>query len=167
MKSRCRSVPCFSLWIILLPTVIARAAAPIADQPCPHCAGQVVWRDVVRHECKLVPETKQIKTTVYEVQEVPFCLHKLPPLWGRHGDCCDACRECGCVRYRKVLLKKEVVCDEICTTKCVVEEFVERVPCRECCPSCPKYAQPALALPVTPQLADQELVPIPLPHVRR
>jgi hypothetical protein len=65
-----------------------------------------------------VPEWKQIKKTVYEVREVPYCLKKLPPLFSFHKHC-DDCAECGCVRYKKVLVKKEIVCDEICTTKCV------------------------------------------------
>ncbi|MEX2173715.1 MAG: hypothetical protein WD872_05090 [Pirellulaceae bacterium] len=99
------------------------AAEPASDHSCPRCAGQIVYRDVVSHRCKLVPETKQIKQAVYEVKEVPFCLHKLPPLLGRHHDCCDECRACGCVRYKKVLVKREIVCDEICTSKCVVEAF--------------------------------------------
>jgi hypothetical protein len=141
------------------------AAGP-EQAPCQHCEGQNVWRDVVCHECKLVPETRQIKKTVYEVREVPFCLHKPPPLFGHHGACCDECRECGKVRYKKVLLKKEIVCEEICTSKCVVEEFADRVPCRECCPSCLSNAPPPLKPVVSLELADQELAPIPLRQVR-
>jgi len=95
------------------------------------------YEDCVTHSCKLVPETKQIKKTVYEVQEVPYCLKKLPPLlslFHHHGcDDCDLCAECQCVRYKKVLVKKEIVCGEICTSKCVVEEHVERVPCQPSC----------------------------------
>ncbi len=144
--------------------------------PCPHCKGQIVYQDVVSHRCKLVPEKKQIKKTVYEVREVPFCLHKLPHLCSHlHGDCCDQCRECDCPRYKKVLLKKEIVCEEICTTKCVVEEFVERVPCRVCCPDCPNCGKELKAagqltpagVPFVPPLEDQELVHIPLPVVAR
>jgi hypothetical protein len=88
--------------------------------------------ECVVHRCKLVPEVKPIKKTVYEVQEVPYCLKKLPPLWTllRHRGCVDDCAECECPRYRKVLVKKEVVCGEICTTKCVVEEH--RQPCPDC-----------------------------------
>ena len=151
-----------------------------AQAPCPHCQGQIVYHDVVSHRCKLVPDKKQIKKTVYEVKEVPFCLHKLPPLCSHlhRGDCCDECAECDCPRYKKVLLKKEIVCEEICITKCVVEEFVERVPCRVCCPDCPSCGkfgaiQPPAGPPVPgsepllPPLADQELIPIPLPVVTR
>jgi hypothetical protein len=146
-------------------------ASPV-QAPCPYCEGKIVYQDVVSHRCKLVPDKKQIKKTVYEVKEVPFCLHKLPHLCSHlHGDCCDECqcRECDCPRYKKVLLKKEIVCEEICTTKCVVEEFVERVPCRVCCPDCPSCSQkgaPAVQAPLPP-LADQELIHIPLPVVTR
>jgi hypothetical protein len=55
----------------------------------------------------------------------------------RHnGYRCDdgECAECQTPRYRKVLVKKEIVCGEIFTTKCVVAEHVERVPCQACQP---------------------------------
>ena len=93
----------------------------------------------VTHSCQLVPEVKQIKKVVYEVREVPYCLKKLPPLcslFHSRGCGCEACAECDCPRYKKVLVKKEIVCGEICTSKCVVQEHVERVPCRVCTPSC-------------------------------
>lgn len=114
---------------------IARAEGP----PPPWYAQpeQKGFHDCVTHSCTLVPDVKQIKKTVYEVQEVPFCLKRLPPLWSlfhHHGcDECEVCAECDCVRYKKVLVKKEVVCKEICTTKCIVEEHVERVPCQPAC----------------------------------
>ena len=156
---------------VLVPLGIGRDswAAGSGPEPCPHCQGQIVYQEVVSHRCKLVPEKKQIKKTVYEVKEVPFCLHTLPHLFGRHhADCCDECRECDCPRYKKVLVKKEIVCEEICTTRCVVEEFVERVPCRVCCPDCPRCQQKVAPVVQAPlPLADQELIPIPLPVVRR
>ena len=106
---------------------------PTAFPPAP-CG----YKDCVTYSCKLVPETKQIKKTVYEVQEVPFCLKKLPPLCSllhHHGcDECEVCPECQCPRYKKVLVKKEVVCKEICGTKCVIEEHHHRVPCCVCEP---------------------------------
>lgn len=105
-----------------LPTWIAQPA----QANCNQC---------VTHSCQLVPEVKPIKKTVYEVQEVPYCLKKLPPLLSlfHHHDCnCEQCAECQCVRYKKVLVKKEVVCGEICTTKCVVQEH--HVPCQPCQP---------------------------------
>jgi hypothetical protein len=130
----------FSASLVVLATwnvsISAAADAPLASFPQVEQAG---YQDCITHACRLVPETKQIKKTIYEVQEVPFCVKKLPPLWSlfhHHGCDCDQCAECQCPRYRKVLVKKDVVCREICTSKCVVEEHVERVPCQVCQPSC-------------------------------
>jgi hypothetical protein len=144
------------------PAVIP-AAAHLPGKHCPHCQEETVYQDVVKHRCVLVPDVKQIKKTVYECKEVPFCLHKLSPLFShhKHGCCCEECQECDCPRYKKVLLKKEVVCREVCGTKCVIEEYVERVPCRVCrpCPHCsqaaPGCAQPAQGPVVTRSLSDE------------
>jgi hypothetical protein len=123
-------------WLLIL---VAEGAARAEETPLAPCPDQIVYQDCVSHRCKLVPEVKQIKKTVYEVQEVPYCLKKLPPFWSLfRKQCCDECAECDCPRYKKVLVKKEVVCKEICTTKCVVEDFVERVPCRVCPAPCAK-----------------------------
>jgi hypothetical protein len=124
--------------LTLVLAAVGGAGAPFAAAQCPHCPPQqIVYQDVVTHRCKLVPETKQIKKTVYEVQEVPFCLTKLPHFLSLfQHKCCDECPECDCPRYKRVLVKKEIVCEEVCGTKCVVEEFVERVPCRVCVPAC-------------------------------
>ena len=45
---------------------------------CPHCQviEETVYKDVITHRCKLHPDVKQTKNTVYDVNEVPFCLHK-------------------------------------------------------------------------------------------
>lgn len=147
----------------LLMLAVALAASGIAAAqdaqfvagPCPHCPPeQIVYRDVVTHRCVQVPDTRQIKKTVYEVQEVPFCLPKLPPFLSLfHHQCCDECVECACPRYKKVLVKKEIVCAEICGTKCVIEEVVERVPCRVCgtpCPQCAAAGLPPLPTPPLP-----------------
>ena len=101
-----------------------QAPYPTGYQPC------------VTHSCQLVPEIKQIKKTVYEVQEVPYCVKKGPPLWAllhHHGCECEACAQCDCVRYKKVLVKREVVCEEVCTTKCVVQQHIQHVPCAPPC----------------------------------
>jgi hypothetical protein len=141
---------------------VVPASAVFPGKNCPHCQEEVVYQDVVRHRCVLVPDVKQIKKTVYECQEVPFCLHKLPPLFSHHKhDCCDECPECDRPRYKKLLLKKEIVCEEICGTKCVIEEVVERVPCRVCRPrphcsqAVPGCAQPAPAPITTLSLSDE------------
>ena len=157
-----------------------------ATTTCPRCScclpEEIVYKDVITHRCRLVPDKKQIKKTVYDCKEVPFCLHKLPPLFSHHGkDCCDICcepcAECDCPRYKKVLLKKEIVCEEICGTKCVVEEVVERVPCRVCrpCPKCTQCAPPCTQPVMTDGLApvvdradlpvgtDDSAPPLPFP----
>src|SRR5262245_44657349 len=123
---------------------------------CPHCPPeQIVYKDVICHRCVQVPDKREIKKTVYEVHEVPFCLPKLPPLCSllHHHGCCECeCVECTCPRYKKVLVKKEIVCGEICGTKCVIEEHVERVPCRVCNQPCPQCAAAGLppAAPLIP-----------------
>lgn len=118
--------------LFLLSGIASAADGPqyVMPQQAPPC-------ECVTHSCKLVPEVKQIKKTVYEVQEVPYCLKKLPPicsLFHHHGCDCEMCAECQPPRYKKVLVKKEIVCKEICTTKCVVEEH--KVPCQPCDACC-------------------------------
>jgi hypothetical protein len=162
MTTTSRIMYSLAIWCALIAARLASAGP--GDHTCPSCAGQVVYRDVVSHRCRLVTERKPVKKTVYEVQEVPFCLHKLPPLLG-HTRACDECVACDCVRYKRILVKKEVVCDEVTTTRCVVEEFVESVPCRVCSPGCPNCAQPALAPRQTAKSADQELISLPLPRL--
>jgi hypothetical protein len=101
---------------------------------CQHCqvVEETVYQDVVSHVCKMHPDKKQTKKTVYECKEVPYCVHKLScPL--KHDHCCEKCKECECcARYKKVLIKKEVVVCEECTTKCVPEQVVTRVPVKVC-----------------------------------
>jgi hypothetical protein len=141
-----------AMWIVLCIT-IAQAAPP-----CPHCAGDVVCGDPVTHRCVVVPARKQLTKTVYEVREVPFCLPKLPSLLGHLRKCCSACPECDCPRYRKVLLKKQVVCEEVCVHACVVKEVVQQVPAKACGPGClhcgdvlpPVVFKPSPAIPMPP-----------------
>ena len=125
---------CFAIVIAL--TVVRDSSA--ADAPPMYFPQQAPPAcECVEHSCKLVPEVKQLKKTVYEVQEVPYCVKKLPPicsLFHAHNCDCEVCAECQCPRYKKVLVKKEIVCKEICTTKCVVEEH--RVPCQPCDSCC-------------------------------
>jgi hypothetical protein len=125
---------------LLAAALIACSSVQAADAPPEYAPPQqVAYQDCVTHTCRVVPEVKQIKKTVYEVEEVPFCVKRLPPLWSlfcRCDDGCEPCAECQPPRYRKVLVKKEIVCKEICTSKCVVEEHVSRVPCPVCQPVC-------------------------------
>lgn len=147
---------------------VVQASANFHGKHCPHCQEEIVYQDVVTHRCVMVPDVKQIKKTVYECKEEPFCLHKLPSLFSHlKHECCNDCPECDCPRYKKVLLKKEVVCKEVCGTKCVIEEVVERVPCRVCrpCPHCAQAA-PSCVQPVplaTGSISDEPLRTSDLP----
>ena len=119
-------------WTLFVGPVNGADSPPLVYSE-PSQAGQSAC---VTHSCQLVPEVKQVKKTVYEVREEPYCLKKLPPILGllhRRCDCCGSCDVCQCVRYRKVLVKKEIVCQEICTSKCVVQEHVQCVPCQPLC----------------------------------
>ncbi len=118
---------------------------------------EIVYQDVVVQRCKIVPDNKPIKKTVYEIKEVPVCQKKLP-CFGH----CDDCPECECcARTKRVLIKKEIVCGEKEGTKCVTEDVIERVPvrvqrvipCQSCqsnCPACQaaRLPQPIADLPV-------------------
>lgn len=102
-----------------------------------HCACQscqapdgCCFQNVVKYRCVMVPETKQIKKTVYECRDVPYCEHRLPKFG--HFECCPECQ--ACPKFKKVLVKREVVVSEVCVMKCVVEEYCDRVlgPCGRC-----------------------------------
>ena len=126
---------------------------------CPSChaADGCCYQDKISHRCVLVPDKKVIKKTVYECKELPYCLHRLPKV----GEC-DCCPDClACPRYKKVLIKREVVVAEICTTKCVIEEYVERVPGR-CCQCGHDPAGHGKETGETPPTAP----PIPVPDVK-
>lgn len=108
-----------AILVASLATVAIRAndtfAPPPAQAPV-QAPAKDAYPECVDYRCKLVTEQKPIKKTVYECREVPFCLHVLP----KFGHC-DCCPECGCVRFKKVLVKKEIVVGYECVTKCVPE----------------------------------------------
>jgi len=118
----------------ILPTPVIQAADEIISIPCPHCSARdgVCFREVVTHRCRLVEEKKPIKKTVYECREVPYCDQKLPRFLA-----CEGCPECkDCVKYKKVLVKKEIICGETTHWKCIVEQVVHKVPCCNRCQEC-------------------------------
>jgi hypothetical protein len=101
-------------------------------QCCPQCGAgsECCYQQVVVHRCKLAPDNKPIKKIVYELKEVPYCSHKLS-----HCHDCDCCPECkACPKYKRQLVKREIICGEKPGTKCIVEECVElvAVPCTRC-----------------------------------
>lgn len=119
--------------IILLGVPGAGPAVQASDFP-PVCepgytlVEEVCYKDVVTKVCKMVPETKKNRKTVYDCKVEEYCVPKCPSLFAyfRKG-CANDCADCEPPRYRRILVKKEVV-EECLGWKCVVEEVVERVP---------------------------------------
>jgi hypothetical protein len=111
----------------LLLAVVGAAAADPPCEPGYRWADQVVYKDVERLVCKVVPDVKKVKKVVYTQKDDPFCrpAHKPGCADPRCGGCCPDCKG---PYTRKILVKTEVTCEEP-TTKCVVARVVERVPC--------------------------------------
>lgn len=105
-----------------------------------YCEGENCLCD----RCCLVPDVKTTKKWVYSTKLVPYCKTKCPnPLKCRH-DACETCPECeDCVRYKRVLIKREVV------TK---KNGYKCVPGCEACRAKAQAAQsnPALDMPPPP-----------------
>ncbi|MGE0755479.1 MAG: hypothetical protein AB7F89_12365 [Pirellulaceae bacterium] len=73
---------------------------------CPHHACS-------EHACQLTCQAKEIKKTVYEVKCVPVCEHR-PAHFLASCDCCPVCQ----LKYRKVLIKREVFVGHSCAPEC-------------------------------------------------
>lgn len=87
----------------------------------PACAPPKYYR------CKIKTETKPIKKWVYECKLVPYCLHRpSKPFATQDSGCCPACEDCP--RFKRVLIKREIVVGEKCETKCVPEEVPANCP---------------------------------------
>lgn len=89
---------------------------------------ETAYREVVvSRRCRLVPDTKTTKKTVYSYKEVPYCKPRCPNPFKRWGDN-EECTECECEpRCKRVLVKREVV-ETKAGYKCVVEEEKQLVP---------------------------------------
>lgn len=89
---------------------------------------ETVYQPVVRTYCRMVPEVKKMKKTVYSFKDVPYCLTECPNPFHRRGagEACTTCEQCA--RCRRVLVKHEVT-EEVPGYKCVVETVTEQVPC--------------------------------------
>ena len=89
---------------------------PPACEPGFQIVEEIVYQQVERFVCKMVPEVK--KKWVYSMIDDPFCVQNT-----RHGQC----PECSGPYCRKLLVKRQI--DEPCPTmKCVTEKIVETVP---------------------------------------
>ena len=130
----------------LLAFVKTTAAAEMM-RACPHCnCPDGCCDEVISHVCKMIEVKVPIKKIVYECKEIPYCEH-MPPRLHDCG-CCPQCKSCP--KYKRVLIKKEIICGEKCETKCVVEEI--RTPCRHCgTVPCDQAPAGAGSQPTTPQ----------------
>ena len=95
--------------------VPARHAPPVCE-PGYKIVEEVVYKDVVKTVCRMVPNVKT--KWVYAVVDAPICVARRTP-GSKRTECQQICR--------KVLVKKlvNVPCS---TMKCVSEKIVERVP---------------------------------------
>src|SRR5687767_15127282 len=105
---RMRQAVVCSFALVLMTIATARAGAP-----CGHCHSghRCACESCESYECVKQPDHKTIKKVVYDVKCVPVCEHR--PSKFLHCDCCPVCQ----LKFKKVLVKREVVVCEICTTK--------------------------------------------------
>ncbi|HEX6984142.1 MAG TPA: hypothetical protein VF170_02140 [Planctomycetaceae bacterium] len=91
------------------PGTARRAPIPLPAQPGPH-------------RCVTRPVVKEVKKTVYETKLVPYCLPR-PWCGVCRGDGRRPCPDCEkCVRWKRVVVKREVVVGETCCYACTAEE---------------------------------------------
>ena len=108
--------------------VAAAPADEVVSQHRPVCppghttVEEVLHKEVVRHHCKYVTETKKVVRTVYEFKEEPFCLPKCEPCswFGLHKKDCRDCNPCEPPYCRRILVKREIV-EEVPVCRCVIE----------------------------------------------
>jgi hypothetical protein len=119
-------VPLSILAMILISTAVATAGLGRCCPKC-QCPDGCRYEEVITHVCRPTEVKTPIKKIVYECKEVPYCRHATST--------CSCCKECeSCARYKKVLVKKEIICGEKCEIKCVPEEVrrIVAVPCHKC-----------------------------------
>jgi hypothetical protein len=148
---------------------------------------ETCYKDVFREVCRFAPETKKVKKWVYSCIDEPFCV---PDSRNRQKACghktcedgCSTCASCAGPYHRKLLIKREIVIDEICEPKCVVETVIEKVaykvyhaiPCSQGCPPGMNVVVPAparLAAPVAPAVTpvpeNLKAAPIPVTQPKK
>lgn len=146
---------------------------PPACPPGCKIVEEVCYKEVCRDVCKPVPEVKKIKKWVYSCKSDPFCIPTGGPnVCGLGGKCktgCDKCKDQGCPHCvgpysRNLLVKREIVVDEIVTTKCVVEKVTEVVPYKVY-RIVPCEAAPCVTAPVPSGTVPAPSVPHVLPKM--
>lgn len=84
-----------------------------AGEPCRSCAQSPCAESCCeKYRCELQPAKVEKEVVCYDYKWVPYCNHKLPPFLH-----CESCPTCGCVKFKKVLVKR-VMKQETCGTKC-------------------------------------------------
>lgn len=120
--------------LLLTAATMHVGAGLLGGHCCPKCGAceEYCYEECTVVRCRTVTETKPIKKIVYELKEVPYCSKAPDCTCGGCGSC-PACVKC-CAGYKRMLVKKEIVCGEKCVTKCVPEEVCELVPvaCKKC-----------------------------------
>ena len=103
------------------------ASLPECEEGCTIVEETCYREVVVSSACRLVPDTKTVKKTVYSYKDIPYCRHACPNPLTRWGSA-EPCTECDCKpRTRRVLLKREIV-EKQPVFKCVVEQQKELRP---------------------------------------
>jgi len=82
------------------------------------------YEEIERLVCKVVPDVKKVKKIVYSTKDDAFCVPR--PDLGGDSDTCPTCKG---LYHRKILIKKEITCEEP-TTKCVTAKVKVKVPCK-------------------------------------
>lgn len=157
-RSGARYVVMAAAWALFSTTLSFRAGAESGGAVGAACgceSGQCQCEICGNEHCVLVPETKTTKKWVYATKLVPYCLLKCRnPFHGR-DEGCDSCPGCeSCVRYKRVLVKREVV-----TTKQIYK-------CVPACEACRARAHVPGSSPIPPTKKDavaQPGEPQPLP----
>ena len=148
MARRYRRLVPMALLGALVIVLSARGGPPAVECP-PVCepgyriVEDICYQEVKKKVCRMVPEVKQHKKRVFDVKCEDYCLPKCPcPLCCGKKLCGDWCPLCGKPRTKQLLLKKDIVVEEVISYKCVVEEVVELVPYKVYrqvpCPPAPK-----------------------------
>ena len=136
MRKLLRVLLVAGLWAVFWPQF--SPAFELVKKPCCEqgyrIVEEIVYKDVIKKRCVPAPGVQKKVRWVYDCKTEDFCLPKCScPLHGlnRHHGCdkCASCIECAHPMKRNLLVKRMVV-EECPADKCVIEEYVETVPCK-------------------------------------